>query len=618
MKIRDFVEGGFLDDLTMILVKELTEIILQFSNLKIKVDSSFLAKPPRGVKADVSLPCFILAKELKKNSIEIAKGLVGNFFSKENFIIERVEANGPYLNLFLNREMFTQIIFEQIFSQKDEFGHSSVGQGKKVMVEYSSPNTNKPQHLGHVRNNLLGWVCAELLASIGFKVIKSSIVNDRGIHICKSMLAYQKWGENKTPESEDIKPDHFVGNFYVLFAQELKKEENQYYLDNKIDLSKLDDQRKKDVEDAFLKWSPLSQEAQKMLQKWEEGNLEVVALWKKMNTWVYEGFEKTYQDLGVDFDKIYYESDLYQKGKDIITQALEYGFLTQGSDGEIIADLSQYKLGQKVVLRSDGTSIYITQDINLAKIKFNDFELDYSVYCIGSEQEYYMKQLFAILDLIGFPWAKNVYHLSYGMVNLPDGKMKSREGTVVDADDLISDMTEMSKEILLERYPNLESSQLDYRAQAIALASIKIHMLSNKRLSETIFDPKKSLSFEGNTGPYLQYAYARICSVLRKEKSDKEIYQLINFEVGNSEWELIKILNDFSKSIYEAAINYEPLYLLDGLFNIAHAFNKFYHHDSILKAKGDQKDFRLLLVEATKQVMKNGLQLLGVEALEVM
>jgi arginyl-tRNA synthetase len=602
------------------IVNFLKNLVLNTTDLKeIIIDEKSLEKPPHNIEGDIAFSCFSLAKDLKQAPKMIAQKLEKKFESTENGIILNVKAVGPYLNLFLNREKFSKLVLEQIDIEKNKFGHSDLGKKMRIMVEYSSPNTNKPQHLGHVRNNVLGWTSAHLLEVLGFEVVKSSVVNDRGIHICKSMLAYQKWGEGRTPESENIKADHFVGNFYVMFAQKLKEEKDAYYSESNINLSELDDAEMKDLEEKFLKQSKLSQESQEMLQKWEEGDSEVLALWKKMNAWVYEGFEKTYQSLGIDFEKVYYESLLYKKGKNIITKALKDGKLIQRKDLAVIAPLEKYNLSDKVVLRSDGTSIYITQDINLAKEKFEDFNLDYSVYCIGSEQDFYMKQLFAVLELLDFPWASNMFHLSYGMVNLPDGKMKSREGTVVDADDLIQEMIEMSKVTLKERYTDLKEEDINHRAEAIAISSIKVYMLGTKRLSEMIFDPSESLSFEGKTGPYLQYVYARISSILRKADSKINKLDWSEYEINDNEWNLIKSLNDFPEAIYSAALSFEPVYLLNSLFEIAHMFNKFYNNESILKADNEKtKNFRIFLTQTAQQVIANGLDILGVEKLEVM
>lgn len=583
----------------------------------ISINTSHLKTPPPNVAGDVAFGCFPLAKEMKKGPNEIA------IFLKDKFtphgIFAAAEAVGPYLNLSLDRAKFAQLVLEEILDEDGTYGKSTAGKGQKVMIEYSSPNTNKPQHLGHVRNNLLGWSAARLLEALGFQVIKSSIVNDRGIHICKSMLAYQKWGNGMTPESSGKKPDHLVGDFYVMFETELKKQHQSYVEQTGINPKTMDDKGQRKFQEDFLAWSPLMQEAQAMLKAWEDGDPEVVSLWKKMNGWVYQGFDQTYAELGVDFDRTYYESDIYKGGRDIINQAVERGKLIRREDGSVIAPLQEnFGMPDKVVLRGDGTSLYVTQDLNLAHEKFSDFDLDFSIYCIANEQDLYMQQLIKVLELIGFAGAERMYHMSYGMVNLPEGKMKSREGTVVDADDFMAEMTDLAAALLKERYSDLDDQELAKRSKAIGLAAIKFFMLCVKRASSITFDPKKSIAFEGKTGPYLLYTYARAASVLRKINTEATKPDVGYGDYTDTEWALVKVLADFHQYVYFAAVGCEPAILADHLYEIAQLFNQFYHSDPIIRAEGQTQSVRVALTKAAQQVLANGLAMLGIITLDEM
>ena len=530
--------------------------------------------------------------------------------------------------------------------------------GKKVMVEYSSPNTNKPLHLGHVRNNLLGFSVAEILKADGYEVIKSNLVNDRGIHICKSMLAWQKFGNGETPESTGEKGDHLVGKYYVLFEKEMQKqlspiltnifEEHDLSIfneDQKIKVEehfnnigrfedklkevspkefdlledKISDEKSKIKEMAKNK-TPLMVEAQKMLQQWEAGNEEVISLWKTMNLWVYDGFGKTYEALGVNFDKYYYESETYLLGKDIVEEGLEKGVFFEKEDGSVWIDLTDDGLDQKLVRRSDGTSVYMTQDLGTAQEKYKNFHMDESIYVVGNEQDYHFKVLFLILEKLGKSWAKGLYHLSYGMVDLPSGKMKSREGTVVDADDLISEMEQTAKEQTealgkVENYSEAEKTELYH---TIGMGALKYFLLKVDPKKRLLFDPNESVDFQGHTGPFIQYTHARIRSVLSRANAfDNKAIAIESLDA--EERDLIMILSQFPETISLAAASHSPAVIANYVYEVAKAFNKFYHEKSILQAEDEtSKHFRLQLSSATARVIKNAMKLLGIEVPERM
>jgi len=580
------------------------------------IDETFLEIPPAGVQGDLALSCFKISQIIKKAPAEIAQTIYKSFQPTE--LIVEAEAKGPYLNFYLNKNIFARELLTQILKQKEKFGKSIIGSGQKIMMEYSSPNTNKPQHIGHLRNNLLGWTVANLFKNLNFKIIKARVINDRGVHICKSMLAYQKWGHGEIPESAGRKPDFFVGDYYVLYAQKLAEDEKEYAKNQGIILSELDEQKKKHFNERFQKNSQLFKEVQEMLRKWESGDKETRKLWQKMNNWAYQGFKETYERLGVDFDKTYFESEIYQGGKEIIDQGIKEKKLEQQPDGSVIARLEKFNLPDKIVLRSDGTSVYITQDLNLAQKKFKDFNLDYSVYCVASEQDLYFKQLFKIVELLGFDWGKRLYHLSYNMVNLPSGKMKSREGTVVDADDLISEMEKISYDLLKQRYSDLPQKELIKRSRVIGLSAIKYYILSFRNDTLITFDPQKSLDFEGKTGPYILYTYARAGSVLNKTCAKVKVKNLADFEVSEEEWQLIKEINEYPRKLFDSAIKMDPSILAGGIYEIAESFNRFYHARPILKADQKTMSFRLALTQATRQVLSNGLKLLGITPIEKM
>lgn len=573
---------------------------------------------PSHTGSDLAFRCFELARHWKKKPAEIASEMAASLES--DGVVARWEAAGPYLNLELRRGAAMTLAVREALEADDAYGRSDKLAGEVVMMEYISPNTNKPLHLGHLRNGVLGRAVANLIAAQGARVLKSSIVNNRGIHITKSMLAYERWGQGETPETAGAKGDHFVGGLYIRFEQELRKEEKAWYEEQGLtaeERDKLDDKAKKELDERFNEESELLRSARELLRRWESGDPEVRSLWSKMNDWVYAGFKQTYDKLGLDFDKHYYESDIYQGGKEIILEAVEKGIFRRAANGAVIAPLSEHtKLQDKAVLRADGTGLYITQDLNLATIKFEEFGLTQSIYCVASEQDFYMKQLFATMKLLGFPWADGLHHLSYGMVYLPEGKMKSREGKVVDADDLVEDMTAMAREALLERHTDLGEDELERRALAIALAAVTFHFLAVGKDTEIYFDPKSSLAFEGKTGPYLQYAYARVASILRKAGEWRRPEELALDE--DVEWRILFQTLLFPCVVADAAESYDPMRITSYLIELAQTVNTFYHDHQVLRSAEPARSSRLAMLAAFRTVLGNGLRLLAIEPLQEM
>lgn len=511
-----------------------------------------------------------------------------------------------FLNLSISKQYFIDLLNTELLDP--EFGIIKPN-GNKVMVEYSSPNTNKPLHLGHVRNNLLGYSVAELLKAAGNEVYKVNLVNDRGIHICKSMLAWQKFGNGETPESACLKGDHLVGKYYVIFDKEYKKE---------IDTLKAAGQ----TEEEAKKNAPLIKEAQQMLLAWEQGDEEVVSLWKTMNSWVYAGFEVSYKNLGVDFDKYYYESNTYLLGKDTVEEGLAKGVFFKKPDGSVWIDLTSDGLDEKLVLRADGTSVYITQDLGTAQMKYDDFNMDQSIYVVGNEQDYHFKVLFLILKKLGKDWAQGLHHLSYGMVDLPSGKMKSREGTVVDADDLVQEMIDTAREKTealgkVDSFSEEEKSQLYYN---IGLGALKYFLLKVEPKKRLLFDPSESIDFQGNTGPFIQYTHARIKSLLNKAGYEGNNKAENNIQLTETELEMIILLSKYPTEIEAAAKGYTPATLANYLYEVAKMFNKFYHEvPPIIKEEdADLKQHRLNLCWLTARLLKSGMKLLGITVPERM
>ncbi len=511
-----------------------------------------------------------------------------------------------FLNLSISDAYWINLFNTEIL--KPDFGKIAPN-GKKVMVEYSSPNTNKPLHLGHVRNNLLGYSVAELLKANGSEVFKVNLVNDRGIHICKSMLAWQKWSNGETPESSGMKGDHLVGKYYVIFDKEYKKE-----IEALVQQGQTEDEAKKNA--------PLIQEAQAMLLAWESGDTEVIDLWKKMNGWVYDGFAVSYKNLGVDFDKYYYESNTYLLGKGAVEEGLEKGVFFKKPDGSVWIDLTADGLDQKLVLRADGTSVYITQDLGTAQMKYDDFNMDESIYVVGNEQDYHFKVLFLILEKLGKTWAKGLHHLSYGMVDLPNGKMKSREGTVVDADDLIAEMinTAREKTEALGKINDFSEEEKETLYYNIGLGALKYFLLKVEPRKRLLFDPAESIDFQGNTGPFIQYTHARIKSLLNKAGYATASVDDAALEMSGTERDMIILQAKYPSEIAQAAKGFSPASLANYLYEVAKLFNKFYHEiPPIIKEENEGlKQQRLNLSWVTANILKSGMKILGITVPERM
>ncbi|RSC93735.1 arginine--tRNA ligase [Tenacibaculum singaporense] len=555
-------------------------------------------------EGDITVVVFPLLRYKKGNPVQIGEDLGKYLVENINEITSYNVVKG-FLNLVVDDSFYVNF-FNQIATDST-YGFVKENETDARMVEYSSPNTNKPLHLGHVRNVLLGYSVAEILKAAGHKVYKTQIINDRGIHICKSMLAWKKFGEGQTPESTGLKGDKLVGNYYVKFDQEYKKE-----ISNLVASGVSEDDAKKQA--------PLFVEAQEMLRKWEAGDKEVVALWEMMNGWVYKGFDVTYENIGVNFDKLYYESNTYLLGKDIIEEGLQNGVFFKKEDGSVWCDLTDEGLDEKLVLRSDGTAVYMTQDIGTAIQRAKDFpDVNGMVYTVGNEQDYHFKVLFLILQKLGYSWAKQLFHLSYGMVDLPSGKMKSREGTVVDADDLMDEMTNTAREISqelgkLEGYSTEEKEEL---YKIIGLGALKYFILKVDPKKRILFDPQASVDFQGNTGPFVQYTYARIQSILRK--ADFDYSSSVSVELHEKEKELIKQLEQYPEVIQQAANNYSPAVIANYTYDLVKEFNSFYQNVSILGEENqDKKIFRVQLSKKVADTIKSAFKLLGIQVPERM
>lgn len=556
-------------------------------------------------EGDITMVIFPLLKVIKGNPVDIGTK-IGTYLVENVAEVEKFNVVAGFLNIVISDAYYVNF-FQQI-KNETTYGFVPVAAGEKaVMVEYSSPNTNKPLHLGHVRNVLLGYSVANIIKASGKKVYKTQIINDRGIHICKSMLTWQKFGNGQTPQSTGLKGDKLVGNFYVQF-------DKQY----KIEISELIAQGK--TEDEAKKQAPIIVEAQQMLLDWEAGKPEVIELWKTMNQWVYDGFGQTYQTIGVDFDKNYYESNTYLLGKEVVQFGLEKGIFEKDPDGSVWIDLTEDGLDRKIVLRSDGTAVYMTQDIGTAIQRVKDFpDIGGMVYTVGNEQDYHFKVLFLILKKLGFDWAESLYHLSYGMVELPSGKMKSREGTVVDADDLMEEMTATAKNISEElgKLDGYNDEEKDKLYKTIGLGALKYYMLKVDPKKQMMFNPEESVDFNGNTGPFIQYTYARIQSILRKATFDWT--SSIVIDLHEKEKELIKQIALFPDVIQDAAKNYSPALVANYTYDLVKEFNSFYQNVSILGEENlDKKVFRVQLSNSVANTIKNAFGLLGIEVPERM
>lgn len=545
---------------------------------------AMLETPPQPELGDIAFPVYRLAGAFKKDPKEIALDIAGKIeFVKQ---VKQVRTEGAYLNFYLNKETIAKKLLPQILGQKDRFSKNSSIAAKKILIEYSQPNTNKPLHIGHLRNNAVAMSVSLLLEKSSAKVKRVDLFNDRGIHICQSMLAYKKWGEKKTPQSEKMKSDHFVGKFYVLYHE-----------------------KEKELPD-------LKKELSELLLKWEKGDKEVLALWKKMNKWATDGFKQTYTVFGSKFDKRFEESVIFKKAKPVIELGLKKGVFERDETGAVIANLEKFGLGKKTVIRADGTSIYLTQDLALANEKYKYFKFDKSVYVVASEQRTYFLQLFKILELLGYPWAFKLFHLSYGLVNLPEGKLKSREGKIVDADTLIEDLSVLAEKEITKRYKNLSAKETNKRSREIALGAIKFYMLKTDCLKNILFDPSKAISFEGDSGPYVMYSFARAKSILRKEKEPKKFDAALLED--ETEKQVITLLNNYKEVVEQSARDFAPHRLCGFLLELSGAFNSFYHKVPVLKAEKEQKKARLVLVKAVSMVLEDGLKLLNIVALEKM
>ena len=554
-------------------------------------------------EGNLTIVVFPYLKASHKNPEETGKE-IGGWLEKNVPAVEKFNVVKGFLNITISPKFWIGMLNDMVKDQN--FGITPISEDSKlVMVEYSSPNTNKPLHLGHVRNNLLGYSLAKILEANGNKVIKTNIVNDRGIHICKSMLAWQKWGNGTTPEASGKKGDHLIGDFYVEFDKHYKQEVKELMAQG---------MSQEEAEAA----SPLMQEAREMLRKWEAGDTDVRSLWQTMNEWVYAGFDETYKRLGVDFDKIYYESDTYLEGKDLVLGGIESGIMYRKEDGSVWADLTADGLDHKLLLRSDGTSVYMTQDIGTAKLRYRDYPINKMVYVVGNEQNYHFQVLSLILDKLGFEWGKDLVHFSYGMVELPEGKMKSREGTVVDADDLIESMITSAKDASAERFADMDKEEAAEVARMVGLGALKYFLLKVDPKKNMLFNPKESIDFNGNTGPFLQYTYARIRSVLRRAETSPAP---VDEDVTPNEKEsgLIQKLADFPNVVKEAGESYSPALIANYCYDLAKEYNQFYHDYSILKEENPKiRNMRLLLSQEVGEVMKRAAGLLGIEMPERM
>ncbi len=592
----------------MSLQNDLTQKVIEAVKQLYQVDLPTVEFQPtrKDFEGDITVVVFPMLRYVKGNPAAIG-AQIGEYLEEHVDEVSKCNVVQGFLNIVIEDSYYLN--FFNSIKDATDFGYVKSQSDDAIMVEYSSPNTNKPLHLGHIRNNLLGYSVAEILKASGKKVYKTQIINDRGIHICKSMLAWQKFGEGETPESSGLKGDHLVGKYYVAFDKAYKEQISEL-----IESGTPKDKAEKEA--------PILLEAQEMLRKWEAGDEEVVALWKKMNGWVYDGFDTTYKNLGVDFDTLYYESDTYLLGRDVVKDGLERGVFFKKEDGSVWIDLTEEGLDEKIVLRSDGTAVYMTQDIGTAIQRVTDFpDINGMVYTVGNEQDYHFKVLFLILKKLGYSWAEQLYHLSYGMVDLPSGKMKSREGTVVDADDLIKNMEDTAEAISeelgkLDGYSEEEKRQL-YRT--IGLGALKYYILKVDPKKRILFNPEESVDFQGNTGPFIQYTYARVQSILRKADFNVSTTLDMTMELHEKEKELLKQIQLFPETVQLAAENYSPALIANYTYDLVKEFNSFYQQVSILGETDEQKkNFRVQLSQKVGEVIKSAFRLLGIDVPERM
>lgn len=590
-------------------VQSTVEAIKSLYGADFNAEKIQLQKTRKEFEGDFTLVVFPFLSLSKKKPEDTAQE-IGEYLKANQPVVSAFNVVKGFLNLSISTDYWIELL--KNIDNTEKWGTVAATETSPlVMVEYSSPNTNKPLHLGHIRNNLLGYALSNIIAANGNRVVKTNIVNDRGIHICKSMLAWQKWGEGATPESAGKKGDHLIGDYYVAFDKHYKAE-----------LAELMEKgmSKEEAEAA----SPLMGEAREMLVKWEAGDKEVRALWEKMNNWVYEGFDETYKRLGVDFDKIYYESDTYLVGKETVLEGLEKGLFYRRDNGSVWADLTNEGLDEKLLLRSDGTSVYMTQDIGTAQLRFRDYPIDKMVYVVGNEQNYHFQVLSLLLDRLGFSWGKGLVHFSYGMVELPEGKMKSREGTVVDADDLMDEMINTARETSEELGGKLNDLTAEEKAEInriIGLGALKYFMLKVDARKNMLFNPKESIDFNGNTGPFIQYTYARTRSIERKAAEAGVNVDTASAPAGISEKEcsIIRMLNEFPAVIRQAGTDYSPSGIANYTYDLAKEYNQFYHDYSILREENEEtKAFRILLTRNVGKVIKTAMNILGIEVPERM
>lgn len=576
-----------------------------------------LQKTKSNFEGNLTLVVFPFLKISKKKPEETAQE-IGEYLKANCEAVADFNVVKGFLNLSIAPAAWVGLLND--IHADEKFGEKKVtAESPLVMIEYSSPNTNKPLHLGHVRNNLLGWSLAQIMEANGNKVIKTNIVNDRGIHICKSMLAWLKWGNGETPETSGKKGDHLIGDYYVAFDKHYREEIaelKKQYMAEGLDEEKAEEKAKAEA--------PLIKEAHEMLVKWEHNDPEVRALWEKMNSWVYAGFDETYKALGVGFDKIYYESNTYLEGKKKVEEGLEKGLFFRKEDNSVWADLTNEGLDQKLLLRSDGTSVYMTQDIGTADLRFKDFPIDKMIYVVGNEQNYHFQVLSILLDRLGFKWGKDLVHFSYGMVELPNGKMKSREGTVVDADDLIAEMVKDARQTSdeLGKFKDMSEEEKQEIARIVGLGALKYFILKVDARKNMLFNPEESIDFNGNTGPFIQYTYARIRSIMRKASAEGCIIpEALHADapINEKETDLIQKMNDFTSAVEDAGNNYNPAGIANYCYELTKEFNQFYHDYSILNAETEaEKITRLVLAANVAKILKNGMALLGIEVPERM
>ncbi|MCR5158189.1 MAG: arginine--tRNA ligase [Prevotella sp.] len=572
-----------------------------------------LQKTRSEFEGNLTLVVFPFVKAARKSPEQTAQE-IGQYLVDNCPAVEKFNAVKGFLNLSIADNAWLQLL--QAIDKDEHFGRKSADEGSPlVMIEYSSPNTNKPLHLGHVRNNLLGWSLAQIMEANGNRVVKTNIVNDRGIHICKSMLAWQKWGNGETPETSGKKGDHLIGDYYVAFDKHYREEVKALaaqFVDSGLPADKAEEKAKLEA--------PLIKEAHEMLVKWEQGDAEVRALWEKMNSWVYAGFDETYKKMGVSFDKIYYESQTYLKGKGKVEEGLAKGLFERHDDGSVWADLTSDGLDQKLLLRSDGTSVYMTQDIGTAEMRYEDYPIDKMIYVVGNEQNYHFQVLSILLDRLGFKWGKELVHFSYGMVELPNGKMKSREGTVVDADDLMQLMVDDAYQTSMElgKFDDMTEEERREIARIVGMGALKYFILKVDARKNMLFNPEESIDFNGNTGPFIQYTYARIRSILRKAVESAQL-SVLNAQLSDKEVELIQKMSEYPTAVEQAGKDYSPSGIANYCYELTKVFNQFYHDYSILNEPDEQKKaVRLVLARNVAKIIQSGMSLLGIEVPERM